>query len=67
MNRRNVGVLLGLGFTLATSTLAGLYLGLYLDKRTGKTLFAPAGLLLGLAAGIHQSVRVIRNMLKKGK
>ncbi len=67
MNRRRIGVLLGLGFTLATSTMAGLYLGLYLDRRSGRTFFAPLGLLLGMAAGIHRGVAVIRNILRKDK
>ncbi len=64
MNRRNIGTLLGLGFVLLTSAIAGLYAGIYLGKRTGNAIFAPLGLIFGLGAGFHRAWSTIKWMMK---
>ena len=65
MNRKNIGVLLGLGFAVLASAIGGLYLGIFLDKRSGRTFFAPVGLLLGLGAGFHRSWFAVKQMIMK--
>ncbi len=67
MRRRHAGTLFGLGFSMIAITLAGLYLGVFLDRRSGKTFFAPIGLLLGLSAGIHRAWTTISALLKKDR
>lgn len=60
-----LGVLLGLGFSLFFSAMAGILLGVWLDRRTGSGMFAPIGLLIGLFAGIHRAWQTIRPFFKK--
>jgi len=59
------GVLLGLGFSVFFSAMAGILLGVWLDKRTGLGIFVPIGLLLGLFAGIHRAWQTIRPFSRK--
>lgn len=62
-----IGVILGLGFSLFFSAIAGLLLGVWLDRRTGQGIFAPTGLLLGLFAGIHRAFETAKPFWKKRK
>ncbi len=64
MNRGNIGVLMGLGFALLASAIAGLYVGIYLNGRTGKAFFAPLGLVFGLGAGFHRAWFTVKQMMK---
>lgn len=56
------GLVLGIGSTLLFSSIAGLLAGHYVDRHTGRTLFAPLGLILGLAAGFHRMWLIIRTV-----
>lgn len=64
----SVGVVLGVGFSLISSTLAGYLIGTWLDRNRGSALFAPVGLILGLLAGLHRLYRLFRHVAEdKGK
>jgi len=63
----SLGAILSLGFEMAISALGGLYLGSLLDRRTGKALFAPMGLILGLLVGFHRAYMLVRSTMRKPK
>lgn len=52
--------IVSLGVYLACSSLGGLLLGSYIDRARGTSYFAPAGLLLGLAAGLHRAYTLVK-------
>ncbi|MGI6662892.1 MAG: hypothetical protein ACOX4B_05380 [Bacillota bacterium] len=56
------GVVFGAGFSLIGSALAGYLIGSYLDRNRNGALFAPAGLLLGLLAGLHRMYALFRHV-----
>ncbi len=56
------GVILGAGFSLVASTLAGYLIGTWVDRSGGSALFAPIGLILGLLAGIHRLFTLFRGV-----
>ncbi len=62
-----ISVILGLGFSLFFSAIAGVLLGVWLDRQTGRGIFAPIGLLLGLFAGIHRAYQTIKPFWKRRK
>jgi len=59
--------ILGMGFELAVSAFGGLYIGSLLDRGREGSLFAPAGLLLGLLLGFHRAYMLVRSALRKRK
>lgn len=63
---RGAAVAFSLGFQLLASALGGFYLGSLLDRARYTTFFAPAGLLVGLLAGLHRIYLLVRTALKKG-
>ena len=62
-----IGVLFGLGFSLFVMTMAGLWIGVWLDRKTGRGIFTSIGLILGLFAGIHRSWMTIRPFMSRRK
>jgi hypothetical protein len=56
------GVVFGAGFSLIGSALAGYLIGGYLDRNRSGALFAPAGLVLGLLAGLHRMYALFRHV-----
>jgi F0F1-type ATP synthase assembly protein I len=61
----SAGVVFSAGFSLVFSAFAGLAIGIALDRRGGRTLFAPIGLLLGLLAGFHRLYVAFRVVAKR--
>jgi F0F1-type ATP synthase assembly protein I len=56
--------LIGIGWCFATPLVLGLFLGLWLDRQTGRVpLFVLLGIALGLAVGIYGSVRMLLRFL----
>lgn len=68
-NRSYMGFvsILGFGLLVTTSALVGLYVGTLLDRRSGKTIFAPLFLLAGLLAGFHRAYMSIKSVLNKDR
>jgi F0F1-type ATP synthase assembly protein I len=54
-----------LGIAFALAVLMGLFLGHVADDRLGNSvpIFAILGSLLGLAAGVYSSARLVQNVL----
>ncbi|HHY35903.1 MAG TPA: hypothetical protein GX510_09810 [Firmicutes bacterium] len=57
--------ILGAGFSIVVSSLAGMALGSYLDRGGQGHLFAALGFLLGLLAGFHRAYLLIRSITWK--
>lgn len=49
---------LEIGFIFPSCVVVGLLLGYWLDRLTGKSVFQLPGLLLGIAAGFVQFIRI---------
>lgn len=65
--RIGFAAILSMGFELAISALAGLYLGSLVDRNRGGVLFAPAGLIAGLLVGFHRAYMLVRSAMRKPK
>lgn len=61
----SAGMILGAGFSLTASTLAGYLIGTWVARSGGSALFAPAGLILGLLAGLHRLYVLFRGVARK--
>ena len=59
---RASGMLMGIGFTLVLSTLAGYGLGYLVDALLGIDAVKYAGVVLGAAAGLVGVVRLVRSV-----
>ncbi len=57
---RLIGALITLPFVLAVPPVIGLYAGSWLDKHFGVAFFMPLLLILGFAAGVRESYRIIK-------
>lgn len=57
--------ILGAGFSLAASALAGMFLGSFLDRSREGRFFTAFGFLLGLFAGFYRAYTLIKSMLGK--
>jgi hypothetical protein len=61
---RGVGLVTSLGFVLAGCIVGGMYLGNLMAVRFDNQLFTILGVLLGLAAAITASVKLLKPFLK---
>lgn len=60
---RQVGVVLGMGFSFAAAVVIGVFLGLWLDKKLGTTpLFTLILGAAGLAAGVAELLRELKRL-----
>jgi F0F1-type ATP synthase assembly protein I len=63
---KEVGPYLGMGFQLAATVGLLVYLGVWLDKKTGKDpLFTLIFAFLGIGTGLYNFIRTVMNLSKK--
>lgn len=64
---RQLALLTQLGLVTAISALAGIALGVELDRRLGTRFLGPLLLLAGLAAGLYSAYRLIVSVSGRGE
>jgi ATP synthase protein I len=65
---REVGPYLGMGFQLAATVAILVYVGIWLDRKTGKEpLFTLIFAFLGIGAGLYNFIRTVMNLSKKSE
>ena len=63
---KEVGPYLGMGFQLAATVALLVYIGIWLDRKTGKDpLFTLIFAFLGVGTGLYNFIRTVINLSKK--